>query len=252
MSAQRWSAGFLLALLLGAAPQGPEEREARTREYVQFLVLQLDQWSQEFPRQFYLAALRPPVDAGQLSESGKAAAGELGDSIARLAKLADAKDVVRNAGFRSQLDKTLAAAREVNQVLAAQRFPAILESDWEQIRSTLNSLARVYKVATLAVLDRPDSGGRKQTAAHAPDQAAGLAGYIVDLSCARRGKAMWANSECVARCIRDGDKIVLVTGEGKIYQIANQDRITPDSYGQMVTVTGKTEGDTITVSSLKM
>jgi hypothetical protein len=56
----------------------------------------------------------------------------------------------------------------------------------------------------------------------------------------------------VATCVRDGDKLVLVTEDGKVYQIANQDKITPESYGQVVTLTGKTEGDTITVDSLKM
>ena len=60
---------------------------------------------------------------------------------------------------------------------------------------------------------------------------------------------MWNNAECVARCVRDGDKIVLVTEEGKVYQISNQDKITPEAYGQMVTVTGKTDGDTVTIDS---
>ena len=69
----------------------------------------------------------------------------------------------------------------------------------------------------------------------------GLSGYIVDLSCAKRGKGMWINAECVARCVRDGDKIVLVTEEGKVFQISNQDKITPESYGQVVTLTGKTK-----------
>jgi hypothetical protein len=250
MSMLRAGAALVMALLLGAAPQTTHDREASAREYVEFLVLQLDQWSQEFPQQFYMAVMRPPVDSSKLSESAKAASGELGDSIKRLAARASAKDALTNADFRSQLDQTLASAREVNQVMAAQRFPAILQSDWEQIRSTLNNLARVYKVEMLAVLEPPGGGSGRGRRAAAPG--AGLAGYIVDLSCAKRGKGMWANAECVARCVRDGDKIVLVTDEGKIYQISNQDKITPDSYGQMVTLTGKTEGDTITVDSLKM
>jgi hypothetical protein len=56
----------------------------------------------------------------------------------------------------------------------------------------------------------------------------------------------------VERCVRDGDKVVLVTEDGKIFQISNQDKITADSYGQAVTLTGKTDGDTITVESLKL
>ena len=42
------------------------------------------------------------------------------------------------------------------------------------------------------------------------------------------------------------------TEAGKVYQIANQDKITPESYGQVVTLIGKTNGDTITVETLKM
>ena len=62
---------------------------------------------------------------------------------------------------------------------------------------------------------------------------------------------MWTNAECVARCIRDGDKPVLVTEEGKIYSIANPDKIEPDSYGQKLTLLGKTEGETFTIESVK-
>jgi hypothetical protein len=255
MSALRVLAAFAMALAPCVA-QTSHDPEASARDYVQFLVVQLDQWSVEFPQQFYMAVMKPPVDAGKLSEAGKAAAGELGDSIKKLAALVDGKDILTGATFRGQLDKTLASAKEVNQVMAAQRFPAILQSDWEQIRSTLNNLARVYKVEMLAALEPPGGGGgrggRAKTAATGPVPGGGLSGYIVDLACARRGKGMWANAECVARCVRDGDKVVLVTEEGKIYQISNQDKITPDSYGQIVTLTGKAEGDTIRVDAVKM
>ena len=246
-----------LALLLTAAAQTRYDRAARAREYVQFLVVQLQQWTEEFPQQFYTALMRSPVGSGKLSEAGKASAGELGDSIKRLAALADAKDVLTNSEFRSRLSETLFAAKEVNQVMGAQRFSTLLRGDWEQIRFTLNNLARIYKLETLAVIDPPDAGkggrgGRAQAAtAPAPGQG-GVSGYIVDLSCAKRGKGMWTNVECIARCVRDGDKIVLVTDDGKIYQIANQEKITPESFGQIVTLTGKTEGDTITIAGIRM
>src|SRR6266566_3175657 len=90
------------------------DREGYARDYVRFLLLQLDQWSQEFPHQFYLAMMKPPVDASKLAEGAKAAPGELGDSIKRLTALASAKDVMTSAEFRSQLDKTLAAAKDLN------------------------------------------------------------------------------------------------------------------------------------------
>jgi hypothetical protein len=46
--------------------------------------------------------------------------------------------------------------------------------------------------------------------------------------------------------------MVLVTEEGKVYQIANPDKIDSDSYGQKVIVTGKTDADTITVATLQL
>src|ERR1700704_953447 len=54
-------AAFLLTLTLTAAPQDTYDREAYARDHVHFLVLQLDQWSKEFPQQFYAALMKPPV-----------------------------------------------------------------------------------------------------------------------------------------------------------------------------------------------
>lgn len=249
-------AAWLPSLLVNAAPQDTYDRDAYARDYVQFLTLQLGQWSKEFPQRFYQATMQPPIDAAKLSASTKASAGELGDALARLVSLSNAKDVMTNSQFRSELEKALAAAKDLNQGMASQRFPAPLQSDWEQIRSTLNNLARAYKLETLAALEPPAAGGGKgkrgAAVAAAVPSGKGLVGYIVDDRCGKREMGMWANPDCVKRCVRDGDKVVLVTQDGKIYQIANRDKITEDSFGQLVTLLGKTEGDTITVESLKL
>jgi hypothetical protein len=241
------------------------DRDKYARDYVQFLVLQLNQWSKEFPQQFYMAMMKPPIDAAKLSEGAKSGPAELGDSLQKLAALDRAPDLTTNAEFRAQLEKTIAVTKDLNQAMSAQRFPAVLFNDWDQIRSTLNILARIYKLEPLAALEAPGGGGGRGgrggggrgaaaagTTAAAGPVPGGLAGYIVDAQCAKRGKGMWVNAECVARCVRDGDKVVLVTEEGKVYQIANPDKIAPESYGQVVTLLGKTEGETITVESLKM
>jgi hypothetical protein len=235
-----------------ASPQDVD-REAYAREHVLFLVLQLDQWSKEFPQQFYAALMRPPVDSSKLSEAAKAGPAELSNSIKRLSELSAANDVLTNAEFRNQLQKALESSKEFNQGMSVQRFPAVLQSSWDQLRSTLNNLARVYKLDALAVLEPPAAGGgRGGRGGRGLAPAGGLVGYIVDLACAKRGKGMWTNAQCIERCVRDGDKVVLVTEDGKVFQISNQDKITADSYGQVVTLTGKTDGDTITVESLKL
>jgi len=241
---------FLLAPLLA---QSDFNREASARDYVQFLVLQLDQWTATLPRDYNAALMQPPVDAGKLSDSAKSGASDLRAAIAHLNKLSNSKDLLTSTQFRSGFTKAIAAADQVNQAMGSQRFPAALQSDWDQVRTNLNNLARIYKVETLAVLEPPASakGGRVQKADATPAPAGGLTGYIVDQQCATRGKGMWVNAACVARCIREGDKVVLVTEEGKVFQIANPDKIDTDSYGQKVTIQGKTSGDTIAVESLK-
>jgi hypothetical protein len=77
-----------------------------------------------------------------------------------------------------------------------------------------------------------------------------LDGYIVDQGCAGQ-KAMWDNSVCTARCVKTGVKLVVVTDDGKVYKIANQNVIKSETYGKKVTVSGKMEGDMIIVDSVK-
>ena len=76
-----------------------------------------------------------------------------------------------------------------------------------------------------------------------------VTGYIVDKNCASN-KAMLGNEACAKRCIGRGAPAVLATEDGKIYNISNQDKV-KDSAGKKVTVSGKVEGDTITVDNLK-
>src|SRR5579864_6996628 len=89
----------LLGSLISAAPQEKYDRDAYAREYVQFLVQEIDQWTRGFPRQFYSALLQPPRDSSKLSESAKAGPSDLGDSVKRLAALSSAKDVLTNGDF---------------------------------------------------------------------------------------------------------------------------------------------------------
>src|SRR5689334_1848450 len=79
--------------------------------------------------------------------------------------------------------------------------------------------------------------------------AADWTGYIVDKNCASK-KEMLGNEACAQRCIKNGAAAVFVTDDGKIYQVANQDKV-KDSAGKKVTLTGKMEGETITVDSVK-
>ncbi len=79
--------------------------------------------------------------------------------------------------------------------------------------------------------------------------AADFTGYIIDQNCASK-KEMLGNEACAKSCIGRGSPAVLATEDGKVYKIADQDKVKAEA-GKKVTITGKMDGDTITVESIK-
>jgi hypothetical protein len=80
--------------------------------------------------------------------------------------------------------------------------------------------------------------------------AADWTGYIVDKNCSTK-KAMLGNEACAKKCMDGGAPAVLATEDGKVYAIANQDKV-KDAAGKKVTLVGKIDKDTITVEEVKM
>ena len=84
--------------------------------------------------------------------------------------------------------------------------------------------------------------------------AAEWSGYISDAGCTtKQGVAKVAadsHAGCAKSCIKKGDKAVLVTAEGKVFQIANQDKVVEHA-GEKVTLVGEIDADNITVSEVK-
>ncbi len=78
-------------------------------------------------------------------------------------------------------------------------------------------------------------------------------GYIADANCAKKGKAAASanHAQCAAKCIGGGAAAVLVTEDGTVYKIADQDKV-KEHAGHIVTIEGKLSGDTLTVDSVKM
>jgi len=79
-------------------------------------------------------------------------------------------------------------------------------------------------------------------------------GYIVDSNCAAKQGAKTAadgHAGCAAKCIKGGAAAVLVTPEGKVYKIHNQDAVTEHA-GHKVTITGKMMDDSIHAYSVNM
>jgi hypothetical protein len=80
--------------------------------------------------------------------------------------------------------------------------------------------------------------------------AADVTGYIVDKNCASK-KEMLGDEACAKRCMGRGTPAVIATEDGKIYAISNQDKV-KDMAGKKVTVSGKMEGDSITVEKIEL
>ena len=80
--------------------------------------------------------------------------------------------------------------------------------------------------------------------------AADFSGFVEDTACSTK-PAMKGNAECAQKCIKGGDKAVLVTPEGQVYQIADQDKVVAHA-GHNVTITGDLKGDTISVEKVSM
>jgi uncharacterized phage protein gp47/JayE len=80
--------------------------------------------------------------------------------------------------------------------------------------------------------------------------AADWSGTIMDEKCSAN-KAMRDNAACATKCVKGGSAAVLVTDDGTVYKIADQDKVVAHA-GHKVTITGTMDGDTIKVDSVKM
>jgi hypothetical protein len=79
--------------------------------------------------------------------------------------------------------------------------------------------------------------------------AAEFKGFVMDQMCSGN-PAMKGDAACAQKCVKGGSPAVLLTPDGKIYKIANQDKVMAQ-VGTNVTLNGKLAGDTITVASIK-
>jgi hypothetical protein len=81
--------------------------------------------------------------------------------------------------------------------------------------------------------------------------AAELTGSISEAGCgAKHVDGSDKAVACVQKCVKGGSAPVFVT-DGKVLKIADPSKVM-DHLGHKVTVTGKLDGDTITIDSVKM
>jgi hypothetical protein len=59
-------------------------------------------------------------------------------------------------------------------------------------------------------------------------------------------------ADCAKACVKNGVPVAFMSaGDGKVYKVANQDKA-KEHVGHKVVVTGKVDGETLTVENVKM
>ena len=83
----------------------------------------------------------------------------------------------------------------------------------------------------------------------AVSMAATWTGWISDEKCGAKG-ASAGHLECAKTCIKAGVKPVFVNDSGKVFKVANPEKVT-DLAGQRVVLTGSEDDSTIKVQNVK-
>ena len=113
------------------------------------VVDRLQKQSGTFKEEFGRAVSHSMIDGTQLEENAKHRADDLHGAASKLGDVFHEKKDKNNPAVREQVDRTLAAASELNRVMAAHRFTDKLHDDWDVLRASLNGLAGMYQLTPL-------------------------------------------------------------------------------------------------------
>ena len=102
-----------------------------------------------FKEEFDRAVSHSMIDGTHLEENAKRRADDLHNSASKLGDVFHDKKDKNNPAVREQVDRTLAAASELNRVMNAHRFTDKLHDDWDVLRAELNGLAGMYQLSPL-------------------------------------------------------------------------------------------------------
>ena len=142
------------AILLGVAltplrAQDANRDVVETRSDVGAIVDQVQRSSGTFKDAFDHAVEHSMIDGTRLESNAKHRADDLHDAANRLGDVFHEKRDKNNPAVRDQVDRTLAAASELNRVMLHHRFTDRLQRRWDLLRSDLNALAQVYDLSPL-------------------------------------------------------------------------------------------------------
>lgn len=113
------------------------------------VVDRLQKQSGAFKEEFSRAVSHSMIDGTKIEENAKHRADDLHGAASKLGDVFHDKKDKNNPAVREQVDRTLAAASELNRVMAAHRFTDKLHNDWDVLRGELNGLAGMYQLTPL-------------------------------------------------------------------------------------------------------
>lgn len=103
----------------------------------------------DFKEAFDHAIEHSLMDGSRLEDKAKHRADDLHDAAKKLQDVFNDKKDKNDPKVRDQVDKTIAAAADVNHVMVDHRFTDKLQRQWELLRVDLNALAAIYSLSPI-------------------------------------------------------------------------------------------------------
>ena len=113
------------------------------------IVDRVERHARAFKGEFDSAMEHSMIDGTRIEENAKHRADDLHNAAAKLGDVFHDKRDKNNPAVREQVDRTIAAASELNRVMMAHRFTDKVQSDWGILRAELNGLAGMYQLSPL-------------------------------------------------------------------------------------------------------
>ena len=89
------------------------------------------------------------LDGTKLEDRARHRADDLNDAAKRLRDVYGDKRDKNNPAVRDQVDKTIAAASDLNRIMGEHRFTDRVQRNWDLLKSDLDALAQVYDLPSL-------------------------------------------------------------------------------------------------------
>lgn len=154
-SAVHSAACAFLLLLSGTGVSGWAQEPAANQTQVVIvtdvgnIVQSLVKRTEEFKDEFDKAIEHSLMDGSKLEDRAKHRADDLHDDCKRLREIYNEKREKDAPRVREQVDKTLAAASDLNRIMAEHRFTEPVQQSWTLLCADFNTLAAFYRLSPI-------------------------------------------------------------------------------------------------------